>query len=218
MYRASIGMYHVSLLLVCILFLYYHPHISLFNPFLLSVKFLDSINFGQNIEQFGDGDLFKYYNRSGNEHNDNTVGDLMIKEALNSQYNYFEIKIMSTHADGVIIIGVGGNDYSLSRHGCLKGFCFIDGEHVRKLCMQSCEVGDQLGCGVGFEESSDYVNVFFTRNGQQCGGVVKYKQPSGGLYPIIVMGIADLQVQYVGHRHYEAPIDLLIVSLYYGPG
>lgn len=44
-----------------------------------------------------------------------------------------------------------------------------------------------MGCGVDFrsDPGSNYVNVFFTKNGKQIGKPRKMKRPVHGLYPLI---------------------------------
>ena len=51
----------------------------------------------------------------------------------------------------------------------------------------TCTTGDRMGCGVNFDSGREHgtVEVFFTKNGNQVGGVEVMKRPLNGLYPLI---------------------------------
>lgn len=51
----------------------------------------------------------------------------------------------------------------------------------------TCTTGDRMGCGVNFDSGLDRgdVEVFFTKNGNPVGDVVKLKRPLNGIYPLI---------------------------------
>lgn len=60
-----------------------------------------------------------------------------------------------------------------------------------------------MGCGIDFNSDAGYshCNVFFTKNGEQVGDVVRMKKPVYGLYPIIGMHSRGEKVRYLGHWH-----------------
>ena len=139
-------------------------------------------------------------------------GIVRILEPMDSSLNYFEYKIISGGMQCAVSIGMGGADYPLDRiPGCSlngigyhanDGKCFCECG-TGKDFGPTCTVGDRMGCGIDFrsQDSSRQVHVFFTKNGQQVGDVVKIKIPAGGLYPLIGLSSEGEQVQYLGHWH-----------------
>ena len=167
------------------------------------------ITCGSNVEV--DEDCFTY--ARDQQVNGKSPGVVKILEPMDSTLNYLEYRIISGGLRCAVSIGVGSSNYPLdSRPGLnLNGI----GYHANggKMFYQSgqgsdfgltCTVGDRMGCGVDFrsQDSSGQVNVFFTKNGQQVGDVVRIKIPAGGLYPLIGLSSEGEQVQYLGHWHY----------------
>ena len=161
-----------------------------------------------------DGDIFTYpyYWNPGQ------VLAVKILQPLTSARNYFEQKILSPGVKCVITIGVVGRNYPLDMQpGWVKegiGYHADDGglfnENGRgTLFGPMCTAGDCMGCGVVFEDtedvkSSDYVKVFFTKNGKQVGDIVDFRRPASGqgLYPLMGFSSRGEQVQYLGMWHH----------------
>lgn len=132
-------------------------------------------------------------------------------DPLNPLLNYFEYLIEDVGKQTAIGIGVGERQYSMSAmpgwnsNSC--GYHADDG----KLFLQAgfgqefaetCTAGDRMGCGVEFDgegAGGGEVNVFFTKNGQQVGRVVKIKRPFEGLYPMIGLHSGGEKIRYIGH-------------------
>lgn len=155
-------------------------------------------------------DIFTY--TGGQRVHEKKTGVVKILEPMDSTLNYFEYEIISGGTECEIGIGVGESDYPLDR---MPGWNQNGiGYHADngKLYNQrgrgeefgpTCTAGDRMGCGVDFgsEESTDHVNVFFTKNGEQVGDLVRMKKPPNGLYPLIGLCSDGGQVQYLGHWH-----------------
>ena len=139
-------------------------------------------------------------------------GVVRILEPMDSSLNYFEYKIISGGMQCAISIGLGGADFPLDHMpGCSlsgigyhanSGKCFCECGPGKDFS-STCTIGDRMGCGIDFrsQDSSGKVNVFFTKNGQQVGDVVRIKIPTGGLYPLIGLSSEGEQVHYLGHCH-----------------
>ena len=157
-----------------------------------------------------DRDVFTYScYLAGNEQH---ASQVKILQPMTPIQNYFECQIICPGVLCLIGIGVVGRDYPLNKHpgwekegigyhaddGCLFNEGAILGEGP------TCTTGDRMGCGVDFEgdDSSEYVKVFFTKNGQQVGDFITFRKPKSGLYPLIGMGSRGEQFQYLGHRNY----------------
>ena len=141
---------------------------------------------------------------------DRVPGVIKILDPLSEESNYFECKIMGVGSLSAIGIGVGEAQYPLSqmpgwyRNGI--GYHADDGhlyhQHGRGEDFgPTCTIGDRMGCGVNFDdtESSTYITVFFTKNGEQVKNPIKMRMPSGGLYPLIGMASRDEKVQFLGY-------------------
>lgn len=65
----------------------------------------------------------------------------------------------------------------------------------------TCTKGDRMGCGIDFnsEDASGYFNVFFTKNDQHVGHLVRMRRPAYGLYPLIGFHSRGEKVRYLGH-------------------
>ena len=161
---------------------------------------------GRNAEV--DGDIFKFKGES------DAVGVVKILEPTSPMLNYYEYEIIDRGEKCAIGIGVGEKTYPLDRmpgwnaHGI--GYHADDGKLFHhddggsaygKPFGPTSDVGDRMGCGVDFETDVGYgyVNVFFTRNGQQVGESIKMKRPLRGLYPIVGMHSRGEKVRYLGH-------------------
>ena len=132
---------------------------------------------------------------------------------MNDSLNYFEIEIVSCGMNSAIGIGLGEFEYPVDRMPGWNpngiGYHADDGKlyHQRgrgETFGPTCTSGDRMGCGVDFENesSSGYVNVFFTKNGEQVGDLVKMKKPLSGLYSVIGLHTQGAVVQYLSHWHY----------------
>ena len=152
-------------------------------------------------------------------------GVVKILEPMSSVHNYFEFEIKSASARCAMGIGIGGIDYQLDampgwkKHGV--GYHADDGllynQHgygPGEPFGPTCKQGDVMGCGVIFNQDSENVDIFFTKNGEQVGHLVSFKIPLGGLYAIAGMHSAHEQFQYLGHSHREPRKDskVMIVS------
>ena len=151
-----------------------------------------------------DGDVFTYPYRGYRP-----VRAVKILQPMTPTQNYFEHKIVSPGIICAITIGVVGCDYVLdAQPGWCKdgiGYHADDGllyneSGEGKPFGPTCTIGDRMGCGVDFEseDSSGYVNVFFTKNGEQVGNFVKFRKLKSGLYPLIGMESQGEQFQYLG--------------------
>ena len=153
-----------------------------------------------------DGNIFTYpyYWVGGDE-----ACAVKILHPITPTKNYFEHKILSHGIICAISIGVVGRDYLLDRQAGWDnqgiGYRADDGRLFNEngkgtLFGPKCTAGDRMGCGVIFEgdDSSNYVKVFFTKNGQQVGGFVKFKRPVSGLYPFMGCNSRGEQFQYLG--------------------
>ena len=147
---------------------------------------------------------------------------------MNSNRNYFELKVLEQGVDCKIGIGLGPSPYpgSLKKmpgwdpqcigyHGDDGGLFHSNG--FGQPFGPSCKKGDTMGCGVDFVtcdpedvealENDGFVKVWFTRNGQMVGHVVDAEVPPGGFFPLIGLGTcrALLSAQYLGHWHVDPP-------------
>ena len=167
------------------------------------------ITCGSNAEV--DEDYFTY---SGDQQvNGKSPGVVKILEPIDSSLNYSEYRIVSGGLWCAVAIGVGSSNYSLNSMPGLDlngiGYHANNGRVFYQSGQGSdfgptCTVGDRMGCGVDFrsQDSSGEVNVFFTKNGQQVGDVVRIKIPKEGFYPVIGLSSEGEQIQYLGHWHY----------------
>ena len=140
-------------------------------------------------------------------------GVVKILKPMDSSLNYFEYKIIGGGTEPAAGIGVGELQYPLNRMPGWNrngiGYHSDDGNLYYQRGHgedhgPTCIVGDRMGCGIDFAESetSDVVNVFFTKNGQLVGDFIRMKKPDGGLYALIGMCHENDQVQYLGHWQY----------------
>ena len=138
------------------------------------------------------------------------VAGIKLLQQFTPDQNYFEYQIMSPGIKCAIAIGAVGRRYPLDRQPGWEyegiGYHADNGElfHETEVGRQfgpTCTTGDRMGCGIDFEgdeDSSDYVKVFFTKNGQQVGDFVDFKKPKSGLYPFMGMESRGEQQQYLG--------------------
>ncbi len=153
-----------------------------------------------------DGDIFMFKGVGG------SVGVVKIVEPINPMLNYFEYEILERGNKCAIGIGLGEHSYPLdrmpgwNRNGI--GYHADDGrmfyqDGYGKQFGPTCTKGDRMGCGIDFNNDAGYshCNIFFTKNGEQVGDVVRMKKPVYGLYPIIGMHSRGEKVRYLGHWH-----------------
>ena len=156
------------------------------------------------------------------------AGLVLFEAPMNSNRNYFELKVLEQGVDCKIGIGLGPSPYpgSLKKmpgwdpqcigyHGDDGGLFHSNG--FGQPFGPSCKKGDTMGCGVDFVtcgpedvealENDGFVKVWFTRNGQMVGHVVDAEVPPGGFFPLIGLGTcrALLSAQYLGHWHVDPP-------------
>lgn len=104
--------------------------------------------------------------------------------------------ILNKGRETAIGIGCGERSYPMSRmpgwnrNSC--GYHADDGKLYSESGMgrafgPTCTTGDRMGCGVNFDSGLEQgnVEVFFTKNGNPVGDVVKLKRPLNGIYPLI---------------------------------
>ena len=153
---------------------------------------------------FVEGDIFGYGSLG------RSVGVVKITEPINQMLNYFEYVILNKGAKCAIGIGFGEHKYSLDRmpgwnsHGI--GYHADDGrmfyqDGFGQPFGPTCTEGDRMGCGIDYDTDSgnEYCDVFFTKNGEQVGNIVKMKKPVHGLYPIVGFHSHGEKVRYLGH-------------------
>ena len=137
---------------------------------------------------------------------------------IHSTLNFFECEIISKGKTGRCIwIGIGqlpeSYDSRYHYYATVLG-CRIDNGHVHrgyvcgepeecanfaaKLCLSYTE-GDRFGCGIDFECHSDYMDVFFVKNGMQIGDLIRCKKPSYDLCPIVGMGEVGEKIHFLKH-------------------
>ena len=141
-------------------------------------------------------------------------GVVKIMTPMDSNFNYFEFKIISSGKACELGIGLGASDYHLDdMPGWNQNSIGYHADDGKIFCENgqgtefgpTCTAGDRMGCGVDFRSHDDslgLINIFFTKNGKQVGVAVRIKIPPGGLYPLIGMSSVGEQVQYLGHWHY----------------
>jgi hypothetical protein len=151
-----------------------------------------------------DGDFFSFKGGS--------TGCVMIMEPITPFLNYYEYEITARGVEASIGIGVGERNYPLNRmpgwNRNSVGYHGDDGKLYHENGRgdrfgPTCTEGDKMGCGIDFDAEVDYGyhEVFFTKNGQPVGNVVRMKRPVHGLYPIIGLHSAGEKVRYLGHWH-----------------
>lgn len=139
-----------------------------------------------------------------------STGIIKFLEPLSPMLNYYEYEILEKGQEASIGIGVGHRDYPMSRmpgwNRNSVGYHADDGKlyHENGLGVAfgpTCTTGDRMGCGVDFssDDSSGYLNVFFTKNDQHIGHLVRMRRPPYGLYPLIGLHSRGEKVRYLGH-------------------
>ena len=182
----------------------------------MKLRILKHLSVGISSEVKGDVFMFK---------GGSNVGVVKILEPMSPMFNYFEYEILDQGESCAIGIGVGELDYPLDR---MPGWNSNGiGYHADDGCLYNqtvpgirigptCSVGDRMGCGVDFETNVGYgyVNVFFTKNGQQVSKPIRMKRPTCGLYPLVGMYSHGEKVRYLGHcrRMADSVLPRTIVS------
>ena len=148
-----------------------------------------------------DGDIFKFKV---------STGLVKILLPMTPHLNYFECEIVSQGTQCAVGVGVGEQEYPLDRMPGWKrngigyhaddGKMFYQNGHGQAFG-PTCTEGDRMGCGVDFDTDcgQDCVSVFFTKNGEQIGELVRMRLPTNGLYPIIGLHNKGEKVRYLGH-------------------
>lgn len=145
-------------------------------------------------------------------------GLIKVLKQMSSSLNYFECEIISGGKQPATGVGIGHFTYSLDRmpgwdsngigyhsdDGKLYNHLIFSGSSYGLKYGPVCVVGDRMGCGVEFEGTAhDRINVFFTINGKVICDLISFKNPDGGVYPLIGMCCEGDQVKYLGQRHYH---------------
>lgn len=171
-----------------------------------------------NSDVMVDGDIFTYPYYSDTA---NVATAVKLLQPLTPAKNYFELKILSPGIICAVTLGVVGRNYPLDKQPgwCEEGIGYhaddgrlFNEDGSGKRFGPTCTTGDRMGCGVIFEvhdDPSDYVKVFFTKNGKQVGDVAKFKRPRSGLYPLMGFTSRGEQFQYLGAwQHLPSPQNL----------
>ena len=135
---------------------------------------------------------------------------------INSTLNYFECEIISKGETGHgIWIGISpwpgdvfyhenvvsyrvDNGHLHCGNACSDQDC---GKHTVELINMTCSEGDTIGCGVDFDgdHHSDYVDIFFTKNGLQISDRIKCKKPCFSVCPVVGMGEIGEKIHFLQH-------------------
>ena len=140
---------------------------------------------------------------------------VVLDAPMSSNWNYFEIKILSEGEAGVLGIGLGPSCYNLTRMpgwniGSI-GYHADDGKiYHSPPCGRKfgadCHLHDTMGCGVDYSsQEHGHVTVWFTRNGELAGPPEKISLPKDGLYPLIGLSTLNESVLYTGHSCVPPP-------------
>ena len=139
-----------------------------------------------------------------------STGIVKFLEPLNPMLNYYEYEILERGQEASIGIGVGRRGYPMTRmpgwNRNSVGYHADDGKLYQENGMgvafgPTCTKGDRMGCGVDFasEDGSGYLSIFFTKNDQSVGHLVRMKRPTDGLYPLIGLHSRGEKIRYLGH-------------------
>jgi hypothetical protein len=137
---------------------------------------------------------------------------------MDSTLNYFECEITSEGDKGYgMWVGIGpwsdiGDEDSHPhievRYEANSGYvriyyCEQDGSETEKDQFEigSATRGDRIGCGIDFDNDhhSDYIHVFFTKNGKQLGDRIKCTMPPFKMCPMVGMGEKGQRVRFLQH-------------------
>lgn len=139
-----------------------------------------------------------------------STGIIKFLEPLNPMLNYYEYEILERGQEASIGIGIGQRSYPMSRmpgwNRNSVGYHADDGKLYHENGMgvafgPTCTKGDRMGCGVDFnsDDGSGHLNVFFTKNNEHIGHLVRMRRPPYGLYPLIGLHSRGEKVRYLGH-------------------
>ena len=183
----------------------------------VKLRIIQNLSISGNTEV--EGDMFKCKWEAGYK----VAGMIKILEPMSPMLNYFEYEIINRGERCEMGIGVGELTYPLDRmpgwningigyhadDGRLyHTYDHSDANPLLKLSSSLGEAfgptstaGDIMGCGVDFDSDVGYgyVNIFFTRNGQLVGSLIKMKRPIHGLYPLVGFSSTGEKVRYLGH-------------------
>ena len=173
-------------------------------------------SYSDDIKEFEE-DTFEYSVKHGYIKNACVQG----KVPMDSTLNYFECEIASNGDFGRgIWVGISpwsdikDSNPQMGEHRVYyqanSGYVCIDGiyrssESERgKVKIGSATRGDRIGCGIDFNDDhhSDYIHVFFTKNGKQLGDRIKCLVPhSVKMCPVVVMGEKGQRIRFLQHSN-----------------
>ncbi|XP_059468342.1 SPRY domain-containing protein 3-like isoform X2 [Neocloeon triangulifer] len=140
-------------------------------------------------------------------------------QPLTPEHNYFEIEILDKGVESTICLGVCPRDQSMDvQPGTTAdgvAFYIESGSILRNSkgieCIEGCELGDHIGCGVKFDQMvpGSKVPVFFTRNGKEIGSV-KARVPYKGFFPMVSMSSCGEEVRIMTQMHYIQDEDVMM--------
>jgi hypothetical protein len=143
---------------------------------------------------------------------------------MDSTLNYFECEIVSKGdvGDG-IWVGIGPwsdiedsnpqmgeyGMYYMANAGYVRtdGICCgQDGYEIERGPIEigsTCTTGDRIGCGIDFDDDhhSDYIHVFFTKNGKQLGDRIRCVMPPFKMCPMVGMGEKGQRIHFTQHSN-----------------
>ena len=155
---------------------------------------------------------------------------------MDSTLNYFECEIISEGETGYgLWVGIclwsdlDENSHPKAKYG-LGVFCeastgcvyvshFYRGQDTesqrRKVEISSTfSTGDHVGCGIDFQAESDddhhsdYIHVFFTKNGKQIGDRIRCVTPPFRMRPMVGMGQIGQRVHFLRHCNCPSLMDV----------
>ncbi len=144
---------------------------------------------------------------------------------MDSALNYFECEIVSKEDVGYYGIWVGIGPWSdiedsnsqmgeygmtlyyMANAGYVRTdgiYCVQDGyefERGRIEIGSTCTTGDRIGCGIDFDDDnhSDYIHVFFTKNGKQLGDRIRCQVPPFKMCPMVGMDKKGQRIRFLQH-------------------
>ena len=184
----------------------------------VNVIFPTKYSYSDDIKEFEE-DTFEYSVKHGYIKNACVQG----KVPMDSTLNYFECEIASNGDVGYgIRVGIGprsdieDSNLQMGERGVYyqskSGYVYIDGIYRRqdgseskrgKVKIGSATRGDRIGCGIDFNDDhhSDYIHVFFTKNGKQLGHRIKCLVPPFKMCPVVGMGEKGQRFRFLQHSN-----------------
>ena len=158
------------------------------------------------------------------------------KVPMDSKLNYFECEIASNgHDVRGIWIGIGqwsdaeDSNPQMGEHRVYyranSGYVYIDGvyrsqdssESERgKIKIGSATSGDRIGCGIDFnnDHHSDYIHVFFTKNGKQLGDRIRCLVPPFKMCPVVGMSEKGQRIRFLQHGNRPSLLSVSCAGLH----